>query len=285
MTVAEAGPTRWLTARPPRELALRIASAVVLAPLAVAVAYVGGWLFVLFWGVAAAGVLYEWISLVEERHRRSVLMTAIAPLVFAVVLVGADRPLAAVVVLAVGTLAVAALAPKARRLWAAGSVSYAGTIGIAPVVLRSDPEQGFVALLFLYAVVWSTDIAAYFVGRIVGGRKLMPAVSPKKTWSGAIGGTVAAIAAAIAIAAANGQPGWFGLVVVAAVLSIMAQAGDLFESWFKRCFGAKDSGHIIPGHGGLMDRLDGFVVAAGLAAVIGLMRGGIEMPGRGLMVW
>ena len=184
-----------------------------------------------------------------------------------------------------GTLAVAALAPSSRRLWIAGGVPYAGAIGLAPVVLRTDAEHGFLAVIFLYAIVWTTDIVGYFVGRVVGGPKLMPRISPKKTWSGAIGGTVAAIVVAIATANAAGLTGLLGVAMIAAVLSIVAQAGDLFESALKRRFGAKDSSHVIPGHGGLMDRLDGFVAATVLAALVGLARGGVEAPGRGLLVW
>jgi phosphatidate cytidylyltransferase len=284
--VAEAEPTRPLVTRAPgKELALRVASALVLAPLAIAVTYVGGWPFFVFWGLAAAGVLWEWILLVAPADRRTTLMTGAASLALAVALAGADRRLAAVIVIAMGTLAVAALAPAARRLWIAGGVPYAGAIGLAPVILRTDAEHGFLAVILLYAVVWTTDVAGYFVGRAIGGPKLMPRVSPGKTWSGAIGGTVAAIVVAIAAANAAGLTGLPAIALIAAALSIVAQAGDLFESALKRRFGAKDSSHIIPGHGGLMDRLDGFVVAAVLAALVGLVRGGVEAPGRGLLVW
>jgi phosphatidate cytidylyltransferase len=240
---------------------------------------------VVFWGLAAAGVLWEWTSLVARADRRVVLMAGLAPLALAVVLVGANRLLAGVIVVVMGALSAAALAPAARRLWVAGGLPYAGAIALAPVALRADTEYGFLAVIFLYAVVWSTDIAAYFVGRAVGGPKLMPAVSPKKTWSGAIGGLTAAVAVAVVTAQAAGLTGWLPIVLVAVALSVLAQAGDLFESSLKRRFGAKDSSHLIPGHGGLMDRLDGFVAAAVLAALIGLLRGGGEAPGRGLMVW
>jgi phosphatidate cytidylyltransferase len=151
--------------------------------------------------------------------------------------------------------------------------------------LRSDPVHGFLAIIFLFAIVWATDILAYFAGRALGGPKLMPRVSPKKTWSGALAGIIAAILVAVAIAKLAGLAGLAPIVVVAALLSVVSQAGDLFESALKRRFGAKDSSQLIPGHGGLMDRLDGFVTAAVLAAVIGFARGGFEAPGRGLLVW
>jgi phosphatidate cytidylyltransferase len=156
---------------------------------------------------------------------------------------------------------------------------------MAPVVLRSDGEYGFLAVVFLFAIVWATDIVAYFVGRAIGGPKLLPRVSPKKTWSGALGGTLAAVLMAIAVAEALASPGFLALALLGVLLSVFAQIGDLFESFLKRKFGAKDSSQLIPGHGGLMDRLDGFVTAVVLAALIGLTRGGFEAPGRGLLVW
>src|SRR5262249_30348395 len=129
------------------------------------------------------------------------------------------------------------------------------------------------------------DILAYFVGRAIGGPKLAPGVSPNKTWSGAIGGVAAASAAAAAVAVTAGLANVVAPAILAIVLSIAAQGGDLFESAMKRKFGAKDSGQLIPGHGGLMDRLDGFVAAAVVAAVIGLIHGGVSAPARGLLVW
>ncbi len=284
--MADAEPTKWTgLPLPGRELLLRVLSAVILAPLAIAVAYVGGWPFVVFWGLAAAGVLWEWASLVARADRRAVLMGGLAPLALAVALAGADRLLAAAIVVVMGALSAASLAPASRRLWVAGGLPYAGAVALAPVALRADTEYGVLAVLFLFAVVWSTDVAAYFTGRAFGGPKLMPAVSPKKTWSGALGGTAAAVAVALAIAHYAGLTGWPAIAMIAAALSVVSQAGDLFESSLKRHFGAKDSGQLIPGHGGLMDRLDGFVAAAILAALIGLVRGGVEAPGRGLMMW
>ena len=113
----------------------------------------------------------------------------------------------------------------------------------------------------------------------------MPKVSPKKTWSGAVGGTAAAVIAALTVAELSSLGGLFAIAVIAAMLSVASQAGDLLESFLKRRFGAKDSSQLIPGHGGLMDRLDGFVVAALFATLIGIFRGGVEAPARGLLVW
>ena len=267
------------------ELALRVCSALVLVPLALATTYLGDWPFAVFWGVAAMGVLWEWTSLVAGTDRRFVLMTGAASLALALALVVSGLPLPAVIVLAIGTLAAASLAPAERRLWIAGGIPYAGALGLAPIVLRSDREDGFLAVIFLFAVVWTTDIAAYFIGRAAGGPKLVPQVSPNKTWSGAIGGTLAAVIVALALAKTAGLAGLFAIAMLAIVLSVSAQIGDVFESFLKRRFGAKDSGHLIPGHGGLMDRLDGFVTASVVATLIGLARGGFEAPGRGLLLW
>jgi len=267
------------------ELALRVCSALVLVPLALGAAYLGGWPFAGLWGLAAMVVLWEWNSLVAGSDQRIVLTTGGASLALAIALVLTGHLLAAVIVLAISTLGVASLAPAKRRTWIAAGVPYAGALGVAPIVLRSDNGEGFLAIIFLFAVVWTTDIAAYFAGRAIGGPKLMPRVSPNKTWSGAIGGTLAAVVVALALAKVTALTGLFAIAMLAVILSVCAQGGDLFESFLKRRFGAKDSGHLIPGHGGLMDRLDGFVTASVVAALIGLLRGGFEAPGRGLLVW
>ncbi len=256
-----------------------------LVPIAVGVAYAGGWLFAGFWAVAALLVLWEWTTLIAPFDRGPVLVTGAVSTALAIALVAGGYVLAAVGVLAMGMLAAAALSPAARRIWVAGGIPYAGSIGIAPVVLRSDNWDGFLAVMFLFVVVWATDIVGYFAGRAIGGRKLMPKVSPKKTWAGAIGGTLAATVAAIVVVESSIATSLFSVVALAIVLSFFAQSGDLFESFVKRKFGAKDSSHLIPGHGGLMDRLDGFASASAVAAVIGLARGGFETPGRGLLVW
>jgi phosphatidate cytidylyltransferase len=276
------------------ELILRILSGLVMAPLAVGVAYLGGWIFVAFWSIAALLVLWEWCTLVAAGERSTVLLITGAAVFLAILLAASAtdvegshsvRLVAGGTLLLMGMLATVALAPSDRRVWTAAGIPYAGLLGIAPIVLRNDVQYGFLAIVFLFAVVWATDIAAYFVGRAIGGPKLAPRISPKKTWSGAIGGTVAAMGAALTVAIAAGLPNLPAVGLIAVAASALAQAGDLFESALKRRFGAKDSSHLIPGHGGLMDRLDGFVAAAVLATLIGLIHGGVEEPARGLLVW
>ena len=267
------------------ELALRVCSALVLVPLAIATAYLGGWPFDLFWGAAAIGVLWEWSSLVARNEQLSVLLAGGASLALAVVLVATGHVLPALIVVAMGALGAASLTLAERRTWVAGALPYAGALAMGPIILRSDGEQGFLAVLFLFAIVWTTDIGAYFAGCALGGPKLVPGVSPNKTWAGAIGGLLASVLAALVVAKMAALTSLFALAMLAVVLSVSAQAGDLFESFLKRRFNAKDSSHLIPGHGGLMDRLDGFVTASVAAVMIGLARGGFEAPGRGLLVW
>jgi len=134
-------------------------------------------------------------------------------------------------------------------------------------------------------VTWATDILAYFVGRVVGGPKLWRRVSPNKTWSGAIGGAAGAIVAGLAVVHLAQIANSLAVAGLALLLSVASQAGDMFESALKRRFGVKDASHLIPGHGGIMDRLDGFLAAAALAAIIGIARGGMDAPARGLLVW
>jgi phosphatidate cytidylyltransferase len=157
--------------------------------------------------------------------------------------------------------------------WVAAGLAYAAVIAIVPPLVREDPRLGIAAILWMFAVVWFTDIAAYFTGRALGGPKLCPAVSPKKTWSGFLGGLAAAIVAGAAVAMIASRFGWQPpvslpvVVLVSGVASVLSQIGDLGESALKRRFGAKDSGRLIPGHGGVMDRLDGFWAVAALMGV------------------
>lgn len=171
-----------------------------------------------------------------------------------------------------------------RGLWLAAGVLYAAVTLLAPLTLRADAGYGFLAIVFLFAIVWMTDIMGYMVGRAVGGRKLWPAISPNKTWSGAIGGVAGALVAGLGVATWGALP-LVPIAILAMILSMVAQGGDLLESAIKRKFGAKDTSDLIPGHGGVMDRLDGFIAAALVAAVIGVLRGGPDVAARGLLVW
>lgn len=276
----------WLSAVFGRNnLVLRVISSLVLAPLAIAAAYFGGLVFVLFWAIAALGVLWEWDTLVCAHDRNPVLTIGAVALLGCGLLLALDWGGTAVALIVLGGFGVATLASSVRRAWCAAGLVYAAAMLIAPVLLRRDATLGFAAVMFVFVIVWLTDIAAYFVGRGLGGPKLMRQVSPNKTWSGAIGGTLAGVCGGVLVARYFGIADLAAIAAVALGLSIMSQSGDLVESAIKRQFSAKDAGNLIPGHGGLMDRLDGFVAAATAASLIGLARGGFNAPAHGLMVW
>ena len=255
-----------------------------LVPLAVAIAYAGGWLWTALVTLAAIGLFVEWLAIVGLAGATRVTVPGVAALAVAGLCLAIGRIDAALIVLAVGFVAVASIAPE-RRNWAAAGFLYAAAAEIASVLVRLDPVKGFAALMFVLLIVWVTDSGGYFAGRGIGGPKLWPRVSPKKTWAGAVGGFAASLAVAAGFAAFD--LGKIGAVIDAfrRALSVVSQLGDLFESAVKRRFGVKDSSHIIPGHGGLMDRLDGFVAAVVVAALFGFLRGGADGVGRGLMVW
>jgi phosphatidate cytidylyltransferase len=271
----------------------RTASAAVLAPLAILAAFAGSWVFTAVCAITAAVVLWEWSVLVTSAAAWRMLGPGLVALFIAAILAQETMPYTAMAVVMLGALAVAAVSaalPAPRRSdvsvrWPAAGMVYAGIVLICPIVLRSDPEIGFAAILFLFATVWATDIFAYLVGRTLGGPLLWRRVSPKKTWAGAIGGLAGGIAAgsAVAYASAGTQPLVAG--VLALILSIAAQLGDLLESWVKRRFGAKDASTLIPGHGGVMDRVDGLLLAASAAVLIGALRMGMAASARGLLLW
>ena len=264
-------------------LLLRIIAALVMAPLAIAMAYVGGWLWTGLVTAAAIGLYIEWLTIIGMRKPRLVLVGILILLGVGWLDVGHINEIYLSALVVLGVLTVAFLSSE-RRPWAAVGIGYALAASIGSSAVRLDPLWGFAALMLALLVVWATDIGGYFAGRLIGGPKLWPQVSPKKTWAGAIGGFAASLGVAAGFAAFDlGKI--LPMLLLGAVLSIASQLGDLFESAVKRRFGVKDSSRIIPGHGGLMDRLDGFVAAILLAAIFGFLRGGADGVGRGLMVW
>jgi phosphatidate cytidylyltransferase len=266
-----------------RNLWLRIAAAAVLIPMAIAALYAGGWVWFALVNLAATGLYIEWMMIVGLGRRGVALAAGIAGLYLAGLGLMLDRVDLLLVAAAVGLAVSVALSGKARG-WSAAGYAYAAAALLASLLVRSDPVAGFSALMFILLVVWVTDIGGYIAGRGLGGPKLWPRVSPKKTWAGAIGGFVGSLIIAAGFAL-FGLGSWGALLALAGVLSVVSQLGDLFESAVKRRFGVKDSSQIIPGHGGLLDRLDGYVAAVLFAAVVGLLRGGADGAGRGLMVW
>jgi phosphatidate cytidylyltransferase len=163
-------------------------------------------------------------------------------------------------------------------------VPYIGLALLALVWLRGDGEYGWWAIIYLFVVVWSVDIFAYFTGRSLGGPKLAPRISPKKTWSGFLGGVLMGALAGALVGHFMGGTSPFMLGAVALGLGVVAQMGDLFESVFKRRMGVKDASNLIPGHGGLFDRVDGLIAAALAACLFGLLFDPLH-PARALLIW
>jgi len=261
----------------------RVAAAVVLGLAALAVAWIGGFVFVAVAWAASAVVLWEWQRMVyPERRVERIAAGALAIALAAVAALNASV-LGAAAALVAGAAAVAWIAGPAARIAAGGGVLYAGALVVSLVLLRASPGYGLPAVLWLCAVVWGTDVAAYFVGRLVGGPRLWPRVSPGKTWSGALAGAVAGAVLGLSLAGwTNRIDRLFWLGLAAAVVS---ELGDLFESALKRRFGVKDSSRLIPGHGGLMDRLDAFIAASAFAAVVAAANSKESFIASGLFRW
>jgi phosphatidate cytidylyltransferase len=256
-----------------QEFLARLISAIVLAALALAVTAWGGKAFALAWAIAAAFFLAEFLTMVG--YRPLMVGTAIGATGLAAANLGAaagslSASATAVLVAAIAMMTRGEQRP-ARLLGGAGFI-YAVCVAVPVVILRADPQYGIVATIWLYLVVWGTDIGAFVAGRLLQGPRLWPRVSPNKTWSGLIGGTVLGVVAAVLFAATRG---WEempltanGFVPASIALSLATHAGDLLESALKRRFNIKDSSQTIPGHGGFMDRLDGFAIASLVALVV-----------------
>jgi phosphatidate cytidylyltransferase len=266
-----------------RNLLMRVLAAAVLVPVTLAAAYVGGFVWTALVTLAMIGLNVEWLMVVGVIPNRRLVVASVLALALIGLCLSLGRFELALLAGALGLVGAAALAPH-RRGWVVAGFLYAAAPQFAAVLVRADHEMGFAALIFILLIVWATDIGGYFAGRGIGGPKLWPRVSPNKTWAGAIGGFSGSLLVAAGFAAL-GIGRLVPLLVVGGVLSIAGQFGDLFESAVKRRFGVKDSSHLIPGHGGLMDRLDSLVVVVVLAAIVGLLRYGVDGVGRGLMVW
>lgn len=267
------------------DLRARVLSAVVLAPLVLLAAWIGGWPFAVLLAVTASLVMWEWSRIVRGSgvDRTTVLICGLCSVPVILVAAGLHSLATLAVAIVVAAVHLLARAGDPARLMGAGA-AYACLPAMALVILRGDPALGLAAISYLVAIVWASDVGGYFAGRWIGGPKLWPAVSPKKTWSGSIGSLVAAVAAAAATLTAFGLLS-FWPVILAAGLSVVSQGGDLAESALKRRFGVKDASNLIPGHGGIMDRIDGLSAAALGAAAVGLARGGADAAGTGLLLW
>jgi phosphatidate cytidylyltransferase len=271
-------------ARQKPEVLLRLASALVLAALALGAAIASPWSFLVLVIVSGVIVAWEWGRLVrgEGFDRISIIeMAAVAAVAILLTLGRADL---AALALAAAAVAVGLLSfSSGHSAWSLGGLLYAALPAAALVFLRSDPSLGAIAVLYLFAVAWTTDTASYAAGRLIGGPKLAPRISPRKTWGGFIVGALAPALVGYLFALALKDSSAWRIALVSIALALACQLGDLLESAVKRQFGAKDMSQLIPGHGGLLDRIDGLLIAAILASLIALRDP--ANPGRGLLIW
>ncbi|HYC15368.1 MAG TPA: phosphatidate cytidylyltransferase [Stellaceae bacterium] len=260
----------------PDTLLLRIASAAVLGPVAVGAAWLGGWYFGAVVLAAAIAMGWEWGRLTSGgefgRDGALVLLTIFVAATSA----AAGAPRLGLGLLAVGVLAVFTLTSSRRggaAVCAAAGASWIGASCIALLWIAADPALGRQTVLWIFALVWATDSAAFLVGRFLGGPRLAPVWSPKKTWSGALGGLAAGGVVGVVTAKLMGMPEISTTLWLSLGLSVLEQMGDLAESAAKRRFGVKDMSGLIPGHGGILDRVDGMLAVVTVVAFLALIRG------------
>lgn len=273
-----AGRRRWA------DLGPRVGSAAVLIVATAAALWIGGLVFALFVGAVFAGAYREWDMMVSGRRltRSGLLLTGLVALT--AVAHAMAGVLAAALVLA-AACGVALASSAAKRGWRLAGLVIASLVIAAILQLRGTGAEGLWACGFLAAVIWGTDTGAFFAGRLLGGAKLSPGISPGKTWSGALGGlAVGTLGGLLVWSFATASPWWIG-VLLAAATSVIGQFGDLGESAAKRRFGIKDSGDSIPGHGGLMDRLDSLTPGAVFVALVGVLNGEIGAVAQGFLNW
>lgn len=278
---SDAQPTRR---RSWTDLGPRLLSAAVLVALTASALYIGGYVFAAVVGAVFAGAYREWETMVT----RAPLTPGGWVLIGLVGLSGLVHPLfgpsGSIIVISLACLLAVGLRGEGV-LWRIMGLCIFGAIIIAALAMRGDDMTGVLAGVYLGTVVWMTDSAAFFTGRQIGGEKLAPDISPSKTWSGAFGGLALGTGAGLLVwTLATDSPWWIGLLL-SATISVLGQLGDLGESALKRHFRIKDSGDIIPGHGGLMDRLDSLTFGILLVLLVGALHAGYGSVAQGLLYW
>ena len=256
---------------------VRLVSAAILAPLAVGLAYGGTWYFGVLVAAVACLALYEWLSMVRAGH--STLIPLMGLIVVSLITIISGSVLVSILLLLMISFLFLVLSPtvNTKYAWIALGIIYIGMPCIALVWLRTNDQYGLESVLMIFGIVWATDAGAFVVGSIVGGPRLAPRVSPLKTWSGAFGGIICGVSIGVCIGLLLGLPpiraAFLAILGVCVLLSIFGQLGDLFESILKRRFNVKNSGVVIPGHGGVLDRIDSLLFVAPSAACIAVIRG------------
>lgn len=275
------------TKKPSKELTTRIISSVILVGFTLFMASYSWQSFLVLCALAAGLMIWEWGKLTNNDTPLQLAIQAGTVFLSILAFLTKEWPLFISIIIAGMLLASWSTHYWWRSKWALAGLFYVGLPILSLIYLRSDsgPDlgHGFEAILFVFLIVWGTDTAAYFSGRHFGGKKLVPAISPGKTWSGCFGGLFAGCLIGVLFAIAiDSNPLILGLIGL--FLSAVSQVGDLTESAIKRHFGVKDSGHLIPGHGGMFDRLDGVIFALVAAAFIAMLHGH-NTPAKALLYW
>jgi phosphatidate cytidylyltransferase len=270
------------------ELTLRIYSALVLVAIALALTWASPHSFAVLITLFITAMAWEWGRLVRGKGFDTAFGIQLGATLFAAWTAVEGCPGCGVLTVVIGTMAVFLLRSLSVGMteawWSAGGVYYAGLPAVALIWIRGDDQYGWLAILYIFAIVWTTDTAAYAVGRIVGGPKLAPRISPKKTWSGFLGGALVAGAVGVLFGMWMGNTDLVKLGLLSLVLAVASQLGDLGESAMKRLFDTKDSSGLIPGHGGVIDRIDGLIFVAFAAALLAWALDPSQ-PGHALLVW
>jgi phosphatidate cytidylyltransferase len=265
------------------DFSTRLVSGLAMAVIAAGALAAGAAAFNVLVVVLALVLSWEWGRLVHGRGAEIVTAVHVGAAALAVGLAALGFVGLGLLALPIGAILAMLLSLGRHSLFAALGVFYAGLPAVTLIWLRSDPTYGLRAAVFVILVVIAADTGAFLAGRGLAGPKLWPSVSPNKTWAGLLGGVLAGgITGALLAMAVPGNPG-LRLGATAAVLAFLAQMGDLMESAIKRRFGAKDTSALIPGHGGVMDRLDGLVIAATAAGLAGFFVD-VHSPARALLL-
>ena len=269
------------------DLGPRLVSALVLATAVLFITWSGPIPFALLIAFGAAILCWEWAKMVRGTDFDELLVLHVVAVVVSCGLVALEHYSVALLVLLIGPAIKFSMASRkdAKNLGVSLlGVPYIGLSVIAMIWLRGDSSYGFLAILYLFVTVWTVDIFAYISGRTFGGPKFAPKISPKKTWSGFIGGVGAGALAGGLFGSFIGGTSPMLLGLVALLIGAISQLGDLFESAFKRHYNVKDASNLIPGHGGLFDRVDGLMFGAVVAALIALYFDAAH-PGKALLIW
>lgn len=249
------------------DLKVRVLSALVMAPVVLGAVWIGGWVFHALIAFGSVIAVSEWTSIVPSARRLPARIMAAAGIVVALMAQIAAGPAAGLGAAAAFAVLTAIIGGGSDRNLLGFGVFYVA-VGMAGLMwLRDLPESGLSLFLFVLIAIWATDIGAYAAGRSIGGPKLAPRISPKKTWAGLIGGMASSALFGWLVALAFGAARPDIALVVGAAVAVVGQAGDLFESAVKRRYNVKDSGQLIPGHGGILDRIDGLLAAAPVLAL------------------